>query len=254
MSPYSLRISSLALVICVLSFFSGHSAQAHDKGGNFRKNLQLFKGKIIETLSFGRNKATKQLAIPQELASNVGFTNFQSNLLDSEIDAYKPTLAQIAEPEVPTIETTFQVREDLVAFSKKFLGLPYLSRKTGFPFDCSGFTSYILSKFGYSVSRGCRTQATEGERISIDRVKKGDLLFFGHKRGKNGTYISHVAMVVSEEGENLRFIHASRRGIVIDTKGTGSWNSYYAKKILFATRVVGSDLAKIKKDNKLASK
>jgi cell wall-associated NlpC family hydrolase len=240
---------SLSLVFCLQI----NDLRAEGFLDNLKADFKSLKEKIAE--KFRKKKNTEITpVIPEALATQANFTEFNLTLAPENLTEEKPDLALIPEPEIPALETTFQLREDMVEFSKRFLGLPYLSRKTGYPFDCSGFTSYVLSKFGYSVSRGCRTQATEGDKIDFKKVKKGDLLFFGHKRGRGNAYISHVGMVVSEEGEPVRFIHASRRGIVIDTEGTGAWKSYYGRKFLFATRVVGSEIAKAKSESKKLAK
>ena len=252
MSSYSLQKFFFVLLLVVCAGVSESKAEGFL--GNFKEDIKSLKDKIADKFRKKKNNA-EAFKIPMPLASQASYTHFNLSLTPTNLSVSEDALALIEEPVVPAPETTSQLRDDMVEFSKKFLGLPYLSRKTGYPFDCSGFTSYVLSKFGYSVSRGCRTQATEGDRIDFKKVKKGDLLFFGYKRGKSkDTYISHVAMVVSNEGEPVRFIHASRRGIVIDTEGTGAWNSYYAKKFLFATRVVGSDIVKIKLPKKQAAK
>ncbi|GEM_PF-917374 len=145
------------------------------------------------------------------------------------------------EPKIPEFET---LRTSMVAFAKNYLGLRYRSAgkspQTGF--DCSGFTHFVMKNFGIAISPSSRKQATEGQKISLAEARKGDLLFFGY-RSKSGTWrVNHAALVVSEKGQDLAMIHSCRRGIVIDDVNSASWRSYYAKRLLFATRVLNSSI------------
>ncbi len=131
------------------------------------------------------------------------------------------------------------LRDQLATFAQQFIGIRYRhGGKSPAGFDCSGFTSFVLSKFNYPIPSSSAAQAHVGTCIDIDKVQKGDLLIFGY-RGKGGQYrTSHAALVISEAGEPLRMIHSARRGIVIDEIGGTNWRSYYAKRFLFARRVI----------------
>jgi cell wall-associated NlpC family hydrolase len=180
------------------------------------------------------------------------------NLLKLDITKIKPqaqapTLSFLTTKALPfhytalnphTFASTHQqtyLREDLVCYAKNYLGIPYRSGgKSAKGFDCSGFTSFVMSNFGYNVPSASVRQAEIGETIPLASAKKGDLIFFGNK-GKKGTYrVTHAAMVVSEAGEDLAMIHASRRGIVIDDIHSSSWKKYYAKRFLHVKRVLDS--------------
>lgn len=137
--------------------------------------------------------------------------------------------------------------QKMIEFAKKHLGVRYryAGHNPKYGFDCSGFTSFVASNFGYNLSPACSGQSVVGEEISLSEVQKGDLLFFGYARRKgkgkqktsNYTYISHVGMVASDKGETLAMIHAARRGIAIDDINSGSWKNYYAPRFLFAKRI-----------------
>lgn len=111
------------------------------------------------------------------------------------------------------------VRAQMVAYAKQFLGNPYVWGGTSLTngTDCSGFTMQIYRKFGYSLPRVSRGQASAGASISSSNIKPGDLVFYG-----SGSYISHVAMYIG----NGQVIHASttRTGIKIS-------NMYYRSPI-----------------------
>ncbi len=94
------------------------------------------------------------------------------------------------------------IRVDMVEYAKQFLGNPYVWGGTSLTngTDCSGFVQSIYKKFGISISRTSRSQATEGTKITIDQAKPGDLIFYS----QNGT-INHVAMYIG----GGQVIHAS---------------------------------------------
>lgn len=98
--------------------------------------------------------------------------------------------------------TQSSVRSQMVAYAKQFLGNRYVYGGTSLTngTDCSGFTMRIYQKFGYSISRTSRSQATQGTAISVSQVKPGDLLFYN-----SGGAINHVAMYIG----NGQIIHAS---------------------------------------------
>jgi len=122
-------------------------------------------------------------------------------------------------------------REKIVVYAKSFLGVKYVwagSDKNGF--DCSGFTSYVLKKFGIVVPRTASGQQNDARKVKTGNAQKGDLAFFGP-----GSKVTHVGMVVSNKGETLTMIHASSsKGVIITNieessywkpklKGTGTY-------------------------------
>jgi len=122
----------------------------------------------------------------------------------------------------------------------KYLGKPYRSAgKTPAGFDCSGFTGFIFSKFGYKLPSHSGSQALVGEKVSMKEAQKGDLAFFGWKT-KRGVLVNHAAIVVSNAGEPLKIIHsASGQGIVVTSINQ---SNYWKKMLLFVRRVdLGKD-------------
>lgn len=139
--------------------------------------------------------------------------------------------------EVDTVcNSPYLSEEDkMIAYAKKFIGVPYIYGGTGDGgFDCSGYTQYILGRYGYTVPRSARTQKNHIQKINISEAKKGDLIFFSKNRSKKN--ITHVGIVISNEGEELTMIHASSsRGIMITNVET---NTYWKPKLVAAGRPV----------------
>lgn len=92
-------------------------------------------------------------------------------------------------------KTTDQIRSEMVAYAKKFVGLKYVWGGTSLTsgVDCSGYVQAIYKKYGISIPRVSREQATSGKTISKSQLKKGDLIFYGY-----GSYINHVAMYIGD--------------------------------------------------------
>lgn len=110
----------------------------------------------------------------------------------------------------PGGEVASATRTALVAYSKQFLGNPYVYGGTSLTSgaDCSGFTQAIYAHFGISIPRNSRDQAAGGSVISWQNAQPGDLLFYG-----SGDYINHVAMYIG--GGQVIHASSSTTGIII---------------------------------------
>lgn len=120
--------------------------------------------------------------------------------------------------------------DEIAEYAKTYLGCPYVSGGTSpSGFDCSGFTQYVYSHFGYGISRVASTQASEGVEVSRENLQPGDLLIF---QDSGRTSIGHVAIYIGEGN----FVHAANpsRGVVIDNLNT---NSYYNIRFVTARRI-----------------
>lgn len=106
--------------------------------------------------------------------------------------------------------TPSEIRIEMVAFAKQFLGNPYAYGGTSLTkgADCSGFTQQIYKNFKYSINRTASTQRKNGTVITVAELQLGDLVFYGYSG-----VISHVAIYIGDG----KIIHAntSSTGIVI---------------------------------------
>jgi gamma-D-glutamyl-L-lysine dipeptidyl-peptidase len=104
------------------------------------------------------------------------------------------------------LEKAPERKDDLVAFSQRFLGLPYTwGGRSSFGFDCSGFVQMLYAQIGVDLRRNSLQQILDPrlEKISMDELELGDLIFFG----KSEQRIMHVGMYIGEKN----FIHTSAR-------------------------------------------
>ena len=149
-------------------------------------------------------------------------------------------LAQDDTPSFPVFASVEEKIDSMITFSTEFMGLKYrYGNNTPTGFDCSGFTGYIYSQFGYKLGRSASDQYRQGQEISVEHIRRGDLVFF-RERNRNGTYrINHVGMVVSVDAADgsFHFIHSCRRGVLIDH----STMEYYQRRFCGIRRIVESD-------------
>ncbi|WP_064608905.1 C40 family peptidase [Streptobacillus moniliformis] len=113
--------------------------------------------------------------------------------------------------------------------AKKLMGKKYLwGAKVGDynHFDCSSFVKTLYKEVGIVMPRVSKEQSKIGDRIPLDELEIGDLIFF-HTLGN---YVSHVGIYIG----NNEFIHASSKAnktIVSKLEG------YYRQKAVFGTRL-----------------
>lgn len=99
--------------------------------------------------------------------------------------------------------------------------------------DCSGLLYVSFGENDIPLPRVSFQMADEGKKIKLNKVTKGDLLFF--KTAKKGKKINHVGLVVAVDGRDIKFIHAtSSRGVIVSSLQEGFWNYAFVK----ATRVL----------------
>ncbi|MBM7703232.1 NlpC/P60 family protein [Metabacillus iocasae] len=119
--------------------------------------------------------------------------------------------------------------DDIVKAGELFLGLPYLwGGMSSYGFDCSGFSYTMCKANGYLIPRDAHDQATKGENVPFDQLKRGDLVFFANDEGKGN--VRHVGIYYGEG----KMIHSPKTGKdieILSLEGT-----YYEKELCVARR------------------
>jgi cell wall-associated NlpC family hydrolase len=113
----------------------------------------------------------------------------------------------------------------LIRETWKHLGTPY--RYGGVNpsgFDCSGLVHYVHRKVGIDTPRTTAAQRRRAQKVTLNALQTGDLLFFSINGGKG----RHVAIY---EGNGV-FIHAPSSGKLVSR---ASLNDPY-----WRTRIVGA--------------
>jgi cell wall-associated NlpC family hydrolase len=103
------------------------------------------------------------------------------------------------------VKTVAPATVSVLGTARQMLGTPYRyggSSPSGF--DCSGLVSYAYRSVGIRVPRTSSEQFRQAQRVPLQNLQPGDLLFFRLSPPK----ISHVA-IYDRDG---RFIHAPSSG------------------------------------------
>lgn len=136
---------------------------------------------------------------------------------------------QPASDEAPSAEVqhapeTRSALERLQSEALSLVGIRYRyggsSPKSGF--DCSGFVRYVLRKAeSRKLGRTAASMAAEGQTVSHDDLRMGDLVFFDTRGGR----YSHVGIYLGRD----RFIHAPSRGgrVRVEDLGQAYWRAHY---------------------------
>ena len=75
--------------------------------------------------------------------------------------------------------------------------------------------------------------ATQGNKISLNKTNKGDLVFF--RTNKNKKTINHVGLVVENKKGEIFFIHSTTSlGVIISSLNEKYWKNSFveARKII----------------------
>ncbi|MDF7639582.1 C40 family peptidase [Lactobacillus sp. ESL0791] len=113
------------------------------------------------------------------------------------------TSAQKVDAAVDATEVSkTEKREAVVKLAKKQVGKHYVYGATGpNAFDCSGLVQYVYKKAcNKKLPRTTYTQVKAGKKVSLKKLKKGDLLFWG-----SASAPKHVGIYAG----NHKFIHAA---------------------------------------------
>ena len=136
-------------------------------------------------------------------------------------------------------------KKNLDKMVKDLQGSPYVWAEEG-PnnFDCSGFTYYMYGSMGIEIPRVAREQAKKGQRIKVDELVYGDLIFFDTEKKQRGK-ITHVGMYLG----NGWFTHASTKDHEIIYSNLNT-STYYKKRLRICRRYLPK--AETLAQNKLA--
>ncbi len=112
--------------------------------------------------------------------------------------------AWVQSGDVSLDKNTKMTMAEMIEWSKRFIGLPYLWGGTSaYGYDCSGFIQMLFRRVGHLVPRDAGPQANWEGFKPVDKADllPGDLLYFGSSVEK----ISHTGMYIG----NGQFINAT---------------------------------------------
>ena len=144
----------------------------------------------------------------------------------------------ITAPQAHDVTDEEDLGQQILLDAYKYMGRPYRYGSGGpNSFDCSGFTSFIYSHFGYTLDHSSSGQALNGRPVNgdVSQLRKGDLVFFSGRR--NNSSIGHVGIFIApdNDGDSFTFIHAATHsGVIISHLS----EPYYRDRYRGARRVL----------------
>lgn len=126
--------------------------------------------------------------------------------------------------------------QDLLAFAKSLIGVPYRYGSTD-PvngFDCSGYITYVFNHFDISVPRSSIDFTHYATTVALSEAKPGDLILF---TGTDSTVreVGHMGIIMAANNNQVEFIHSSSgkaHGVTITPL-----NDYYLSRFVKVIRV-----------------
>lgn len=126
---------------------------------------------------------------------------------------------------------TSDFSRSIVQDARSLINRPYrYGGDTKKGFDCSGLVTYVYGNHNVSLPRRSADQARYGKSVSLNNVRRGDLIFF-----KSKGRINHVGIVSDTRGKFPSMIHSSSSRGVIEEDIDAS--TYWQKRYAFIRRI-----------------
>jgi len=122
----------------------------------------------------------------------------------------------------------------VIETAKSYRGTPYrFGGTTRAGMDCSALVFHSYYSIGINLPRMSADQSKLGQKVNVNQVKPGDVLFFATGKSKN--QVTHSGIVTEVNRGEVRFIHASTSlGVTEDFLSSKYWSSAF----LFAKRLL----------------
>ncbi len=222
------RLSRVLLALLFILIFSGCSASSSSR----RYNRTSEEKESSPRIRYSNNDTTKE-KIPKaqdtQIYNDVADTTSEFDEPPIETKPIDKTAFVKKIEKLESFNVALTPREKVLLEVIKYLDTPYkYGGSTGNGIDCSAFTLQVYkNSLDVDLPRSAREQYHDGEEISKDDLKFGDLVFFNtQRRSKPG----HVGIYL---GEN-QFVHASRKlGVTVSSLD----EEYYRKRYMGARRI-----------------
>ena len=120
----------------------------------------------------------------------------------------------------------------VIKSARSYTGVPYKwGGTTRGGMDCSGLLLNSYKSINMQIPRTSADQSEYGKKVGKKDIKPGDWVFFA--TSKKRRKITHVGLVTSVKGDNVKFIHASTSLGVVESNLK---SDYYQKRYRTARR------------------
>jgi cell wall-associated NlpC family hydrolase len=131
-----------------------------------------------------------------------------SSVLKNTVPAHETYISAAPKASVDTAQTADAYSSStplrLAQAGFELIGVRYKFGGTGNgSFDCSGLVKNLFSKFNIELPRSSKEQYKQGQKVSRDDLKVGDLVFFS----SGGSQPTHVGIYMGDD----KFLHAARK-------------------------------------------
>mgnify|MGYP001461326085 CR=1 FL=1 len=146
----------------------------------------------------------------------------------------------------------FKLKRNLDRMTKlvKYLGTrenrtPYVfSGSSTYGWDCSGMVVWLYEHFGITLPHSADKQAHEGERVSLDEVKVGDIAVYAYN-GSTNFYHSSIVYKIKTDKNGKRKIWIINANRATGTTSIQPLSDYKRSQIRFVKIIEQQELAPI---------
>jgi lipoprotein Spr len=183
------------------------------KGLRFIEEIEIVNGEVKT-----RNSAKNDGITLDAITSVLPVVSIQRQNIEIEkVDLVQIKYALVLDTEIENLKN-----QELYSFIEKWMGTPYrYGAKSESGTDCSGFSGILhQSIFGVNLPRTAKSQFQSCDKIKVEEIREGDLVFFNTRGG-----VSHVGVYL----HNGYFVHASTKdGVRINNLN----DDYYKNRFL----------------------
>lgn len=121
--------------------------------------------------------------------------------------------SQSADDQQQSASSASSVGQRALQAARSKIGVPYVWGATGpSSFDCSGLTQWAFEQAGVDIPRTSQAQSQAGQKVSMDNLQPGDLIFFYSPVSHVGIYAGNGQFIEApQSGEDVKTSSLSRR-------------------------------------------